>query len=112
MKKRKYNGFINITVKAKVTDDSKNKLDKIAAEYTNYQKYMQSHCKIDAELYSTTKVQAQRALRRIKQPDPRKEYPVILRNDLVGIHKDRKFEGVYWIKIPVYPFSGGRLGYT
>jgi putative transposase len=37
--------------------------------------------------------------------DVKKQYPVILRNDLVNIQKDSKFEGVYWIKIPVYPKS-------
>jgi transposase len=41
----------------------------------------------------------------LKQPNPKKQYPVILRRDLVDIQKDKKFEGVYWIKIPVYPNS-------
>jgi IS605 OrfB family transposase len=30
---------------------------------------------------------------------------MILRNDLVNIQKDRNFEGVYWVNVPVYPRS-------
>jgi hypothetical protein len=35
---------MKITVKAKVTDDSKNKLGKIESEFQNYQVYLQSGC--------------------------------------------------------------------
>jgi transposase len=96
---------MKITVKAKVTDDSKNKLGKIESEFQNYQVYLQSRCTAIVNLYSATKQQAQRALKKIKQPNPKKQYPVILRRDLVDIQQDIKFEGVYWIKIPVYPNS-------
>src|SRR5215467_6582746 len=96
---------MKITVKTKVTDDSKNKLGKIESEFQNYQVYLQSGCITIVNLYSATKQQAQRALKKIKQPKPNKQYPVILRRDLVDIQKDIKFEGVYWIKIPVYPNS-------
>ena len=96
---------MKITVKAKVTDDSKNKLGKIELEFQNYQVYLQSRCTAIVNLYSATKQQAQRALKKIKQPNPNKQYPVILRRDLVDIQKDIKFEGVYWMKIPVYPNS-------
>lgn len=96
---------MKITVKAKVTDDSKNKLGKIALEYQNYQTYLQSQCKRVVNLYSATKQQAERILKRIKQPNPKKQYPVILRRDLVDIQKDWKFPGVYWMKIPVNPNS-------
>jgi len=96
---------MKITVKAKVTDDSKNKLGKIESEFQNYQVYLQSGCTAIVNLYSATKQQAERALKKIKQPNPRKKYPVILRRDLVDTQKDKKFEGVYWMKIPVYPNS-------
>ncbi len=94
-----------ITVKAKITDDSKNKLSKIESEYQDYQTYLQSGCKTAVNLYSATKQQAERILKRIKQPNPKKLYPLILRRDLVNIQKDSKFQGVYWIRIPVYPNS-------
>jgi putative transposase len=96
---------MKITVKAKVTDDSKNKLGKIESEFQNYQVYLQSGCTAIVNLYSATKQQAQRALKKIKQPNSKKQYPVILRRDLVDIQNDIKFEGVYWMKIPVYPNS-------
>ena len=96
---------MKITVKAKVTDDSKNKLGKIESEFQNYQVYLQSGYIAIVNLYSATKQQAQRALKKIKQPNSKKQYPVILRRDLVDIQKDIKFEGVYWIRIPVYPNS-------
>jgi putative transposase len=96
---------MKITVKAKVIDDSKNKLGKIESEFQNYQAYLQSGCTAIVNLYSATKQQAQRALKKIKQPNSKKQYPVILRRDLVDIQKDIKFESVYWIRIPVYPNS-------
>jgi hypothetical protein len=61
---------MKITVKAKITDDSKNKLGKVELEYQNYQTYLQSGCKADVPLYSATKQQAQRALKHIKQAKP------------------------------------------
>ena len=66
---------------------------------------MHSGCTAIINLYSATKQQAQRALKKIKQPNQKKQYPVILRRDLVDIEKDIKFEGVYWMKIPAYPNS-------
>ncbi len=97
-----------LTVKAKITDDSKTKLSLIESEYCNYQTYLQSGCK-NAEginLYSATKQQAERVLKRIKEePKPKKQYPLVLRRDLVDIQKDSKFPCVYWMKIPVYPKS-------
>lgn len=96
---------MKITIKSKVTDDSIAKSVKMVVEYHNYQTYLQSNCETDVPLYSATKQQAQRVLRRIKQPKPEKEYPLILRGDLIEIRKDRLFEGVYWIHIPMYPKS-------
>jgi hypothetical protein len=45
---------MKITVKAKVTDDSKNKLGKIESEFQNYQVYLQSACTAIVNLYSAT----------------------------------------------------------
>jgi F0F1-type ATP synthase gamma subunit len=53
---------MKITVKAKVTDDSKNKPGKIESEFQNYQVYLQSGSTAIVNLYSATKQQAQRAL--------------------------------------------------
>ncbi|PWU79421.1 MAG: hypothetical protein DLM72_17460 [Candidatus Nitrosopolaris wilkensis] len=94
-----------LTVKAKITDDSKSKPSLIELEYSNYQTYLQSGCRITTNLYSATKQQAERVLKRIKEPKPKKKYPLILRRDLIDIQKDSKFPCVYWMKIPVYPKS-------
>ena len=75
---------MKITIKAKVTDDSRNKLGLIQSEYQNYQTYLQSRCKAEVNLYSATKQQAERQLREIQSDgelDVKKQYPVILRND-------------------------------
>jgi hypothetical protein len=61
---------MKISVKAKVTDNSKNKLAIIESEFKNYQIYLQSGCTAIDNLYSATKQQAQRALKKIKQPNP------------------------------------------
>ena len=45
---------MKITVKAKVTDDSKNKLGKIESEFQNYQIYLQLGCTAIVNLYSAT----------------------------------------------------------
>jgi len=79
---------MKITVKAKVTDDSKNKLGKIGSEFQNYQVYLQSGCTAIVNLYSATKQQAQRALKKIKQLNPKKQYPVILRLILIVLNQD------------------------
>jgi len=57
---------MKITVKAKVTDDSKNKLGKIESEFQNYQVYLQSGCTAIVNLYSATK-QAGRSTTSIKE---------------------------------------------
>ncbi len=97
-----------LTIKAKVTDDSKTKLELLNREYGAFQAYVQGNTTV--QLYSATKQQADRLRNRIlkKQKgkiDPKKQYPLILRRDLIDLQKDRKFPCVYWIKVPVYPKS-------
>ena len=96
-----------LTIKAKVTDDSKSKLEFLNREYGNFQAYLQG--KKDIDLYSATKQQADRLKQRILKFGGRingkKQYPLILRRDLINIRKDSKFPCVYWMKVPVYPKS-------
>ena len=95
-----------LTIKAKVTDDSKTKLELLNREYDAFQAYMQGNQNVS--LYSATKQQADRLKQRIVKNgklNPKKQYPLILRRDLIDVQKDNKFQGVYWMKVPVYPKS-------
>jgi putative transposase len=95
-----------LTIKAKVTDDSKIKLESLNREYGNFQAYLDGNKTV--ELYSATKQQADRLKQRIMKVgklNPRKQYPLILRRDLIDVQKDSKFPCVYWMKVPVYPKS-------
>ncbi len=78
-----------ITIKAKVTDDSRIKLQLLEREYDAFQSYL--HGVKDVNLYSATKQQAERFLERVNKNgriDTKKEYPVILRRDCIDIRKD------------------------
>ncbi|MEW5840835.1 MAG: transposase [Thermoproteota archaeon] len=104
--KRSKNG-LQITVKAKVTDDSKTKLQMLEDEHRRFQAYL--HGVKEVELYSATKQQADRFLNKVTKNggrlNPKKEYPLILRHDLIDVKKDAKFDCVYWMKVPVHPKS-------
>ena len=101
------NKLPKLTIKAKVTDDSKTKIELLKGEYGRFQTYIQG--KQDVDLYSATKQQADRLRDRIIKRggklNPKKQYPMILRRDLIDVQKDSKFPCVYWMKVPVYPKS-------
>lgn len=96
-----------ITIKAKVTDDSKIKLQSLEDEHRRFQTYLRGVK--DVNLYSATKQQADRFLDRVKKRggklNSKKEYPLIIRRDLIDVKKDSKFPCIYWMKVPVYPKS-------
>lgn len=96
-----------LTLKAKVTDDSRTKLELLNREYGNFQEYIQG--RKDVELYSATKQQADRLVARMIRNGgkihPKKQYPLILRRDLIDVQKDTKFQCVYWMKVPIFPRS-------
>jgi len=95
-----------LTIKAKVTDDSKTKLGSLNREFGAFQAYLRGMKCID--LYSATRQQADRLIRRIIKNgkiNPKKLYPLILRRDLIDVRKDIKFPSIYWMKVPVYPKS-------
>jgi hypothetical protein len=77
------------------------KLDLIESEYANYQRYIRGD-KTVKNLYSDTKQQADRFLKRLKKQNGgrilEEEYPLILRNDVY--RAETKF-APYWISIPV-----------
>jgi IS605 OrfB family transposase len=89
------------TIKAKILENiHPSKLALLSREYYAFQSYIRGNKSVN--LYSATKQQAERFLKRIKEPKD-KPYPLIIRNDLIDIQRDDK--GNYWAKIPVYPGS-------
>jgi putative transposase len=95
-----------LTIKAKVTDDSKTKLGSLNREFGAFQAYVQGNKNIN--LYSATRQQADRLIRRIIKNgriNAKKLYPLILRRDLIDVRKDIKYPSIYWMKVPVYPKS-------
>ena len=104
--------LVRKVIKAKIMDETNSgKLKALEREYVNFQKALRGE---DAELYSATKQQAERLLRKIRKQNggkiKQKEYPLILRNDVYKIWDvkvtDNKLSN-YWIKIPVYKVRGG-----
>ena len=90
------------TIKAKILGLRKGKEELLRKEYENFQRYI--HGDRSASLYSATKQQAERLLKRIGKPKERKEYPLILRKDVY--RADTRLTP-YWLKIPVYGIKGG-----
>lgn len=90
------------TIKAKILELRKGKEELLRKEYENFQRYL--HGDRSVSLYSATKQQAERLLKRIGKPKERKEYPLILRKDVY--RADTRLTP-YWLKIPVYGIKGG-----
>jgi putative transposase len=91
------------TIKAKILELRKGKEELLTREYENFQRYL--HGDKSALLYSATRQQAERLLRRLKgKPKPNKEYPMILRRD---VYRANTKLTPYWLKIPIYEVKGG-----
>jgi transposase, IS605 OrfB family, central region len=91
------------TIKAKILELRKGKEELLKREYENFQRYL--HGDKPVPLYSATRQQAERLLRRLKgKLKPNKEYPMILRRDVY--RADTKLTP-YWLKIPIYGVKGG-----
>jgi Fic family protein len=78
------------TVKAKILELREGKRQLLEEEFQNHQKYLRGDEGV--ELYSATKQQASRFLRRLRKQnggniDKAKDYPLILRNDVYDIHE-------------------------
>jgi hypothetical protein len=84
------------TIKAKILELRKGKEELLRKEYENFQRYL--HGDRSVSLYSATKQQAERLLKRIGKPKEGKEYPLILRKDVY--RADTRLTP-YWLKIPV-----------
>jgi putative transposase len=90
------------TIKAKILELRKGKEELLKQEYENFQRYL--HGNKSVPLYSATRQQAERLLKRIGKPKEEKEYPLILRRD---VYRAETKLTQYWLKIPIYGVKGG-----
>jgi putative transposase len=91
------------TIKAKILELRKGKEELLRHEYDNFQRYL--HGDKTVPLYSATRQQADRLLRRLNgKLKPNKEYPMILRRD---VYRAETKLTQYWLKIPIHGVKGG-----
>jgi len=91
------------TIKAKILELRKGKEELLKREYENWQRYLRGDKTVP--LYSATKQQADRLLKRLKgRLKPNKEYPMILRRD---VYRANTKLTPYWLKISIYGVRGG-----
>ena len=90
------------TIKGKILELRRGKEELLRGEYENFQRYL--HGGKSAPLYSATKQQADRLLKRIGKPKEGREYPLILRRD---VYRATTKLTPYWLKIPICGVRGG-----
>jgi IS605 OrfB family transposase len=95
--------LIRKTIKAKVINPTNRKQDILENEYQGFQDAL--HGK-GADLYSATKQQAERLLKKIKTPKHR-HYPLILRRDVIRLERQDTVIASYWFKFPCFGIKGG-----
>ena len=93
---------ITKTIKCKLIGLTKRKLELLNREYDNFQHYLKTG--EDKGVYSATKQQGKRTYRKI---NPNKEYPLVIRKDLIDIRKTDNKLAKYWARIPVHGVRGG-----
>jgi len=90
------------TIKCKLIGLTKRKLELLNREYDNFQHYLKTG--EDRGVYSATKQQGKRTYRKI---DSNKEYPLVIRKDLMDIRKTNNKLATYWARIPICGVRGG-----
>jgi hypothetical protein len=91
------------TIKAKILELRRGKEELLKREYENFQRHL--HGDRSVPLYSATRQQAERLLRRLEgKLKPNREYPMILRR---GVYRADTKLTPYWLKIPIYGVRGG-----
>jgi len=93
---------ITKTIRCKLIGLTKRKLELLNREYDNFNHYLKTS--EDKGVYSATKQQGKRTYRKI---DPNKEYPLVIRKDLMDIRKTNNKLATYWARIPVHGVRGG-----
>ena len=89
-------------VRCELVGLTRRKRELLNREYDNFQHYLRTG--EDKGVYSATKQQGKRTYRKI---DPEKEYPLVIRKDLMDIRKTDSKLATYWARIPVHGVRGG-----
>ncbi|MBT9171298.1 MAG: hypothetical protein DDT18_01672 [Actinobacteria bacterium] len=95
--------LVEKTIKAKVIEPTKRKQELLEKEYRGFQGVLYGE---EANLYSATKQQAERFLRKVRLPKHR-HYPLILRRDVIRLERRDTKIVPYWLKLPVFGVRGG-----
>jgi len=95
--------LVEKTIKAKVINPTNRKQKLLESEYQGFQDVLYGE---GADLYSATRQQAERFLRKIKIPKHR-HYPLILRRDIIRLEKQDTDIAPYWFKFPCFGIRGG-----
>lgn len=90
------------TVTCKVLELRKGKQELLLREYTNFQRFLNGDKTV--LLYSATRQQAERLLKRIEKTKDGKEYPLVLRND---VYKTENKLTSFWLRVPIGGVKGG-----
>jgi len=93
------------TIKCKVLELRKGKEELLSREYLNFQRFL--HGDKTVLLYSATRQQAERMLKRISSPKEGKAYPLILRRDVYKLEKTASKLTEYWLRVPIGDVKGG-----
>jgi len=93
---------ITKTIKCKLIGLTKRKLELLNREYDNFNHYLKTG--EDKGVYSATKQQGKRTYRKI---NPKREYPLVIRKDLMDIRKTNNKLAKYWARIPICGVRGG-----
>lgn len=93
---------ITKTIKCKLIGLTKRKLELLNREYDNFQHFLKTG--EDKGIYSATKQQGKRTYRKTKLD---REYPLVIRKDLMDIRKTDNKLAEYWARIPVRGVRGG-----
>lgn len=92
---------IQKTIRAKITNLTNIKREKLEREYNNFQLWMDGLDFLTDELYSATKQHAERLSRKLKY-SKEKQHPLVIRRDCFRIEKKNTKISKYWCKVPVF----------
>jgi len=93
---------ITKVIRCKLIGLTLRKRELLNQEYDNFQHYLKTG--EDRGVYSATKQQGRRTYRKV---DREKEYPLVIRKDLMDIRKTESKLAKYWARIPIYGVRGG-----